>query len=183
MPKITTIFTPVLYPYYKKSDKHITVIVDIFYVFYLAKNGDIKKYQIVVGGLGFLVFIGSLLFYMLGFSVELCYYNQLFVLILQLIVRLFLLHDMVDLSIEKFLREVVFNIFLVSIFSVAFAFLFKYSVSIYFSLFLRISFYVFITSLIVFFCGMDRNEKFFFFRKSKSLIIKICNYVNFWKNI
>jgi 2-phosphosulfolactate phosphatase len=29
MPKITTIFTPVLYPYYKKSDKHITVIVDI----------------------------------------------------------------------------------------------------------------------------------------------------------
>ncbi len=160
----------------------VSVISNPLIILMLA-TGDIKKYQIVVGGLGFLVFIGSLLFYMLGFSVELCYYNQLFVLILQLLVRLFLLHDMVGLSIEKFLREVVFNIFLVSIFSVAFAFLFKYSVSIYFSLFLRISFYVFITSLIVFFCGMDRNEKFFFFRKSKSLIIKICNYVNFWKNI
>ena len=51
-------------------------------------TGDIKKYQIIVGGLGMIIFPVVYILYKLGFSPQWSYYIQLIIFVFQLICRL-----------------------------------------------------------------------------------------------
>lgn len=71
--------------------------------------GDIKKYQIIVGGLGMIIFPVVYILYKLGFSPQWSYYIQLIIFVFQLICRLYLLKDMIKLPVLSFVKEVLFK--------------------------------------------------------------------------
>ena len=72
-------------------------------------TGDIKKYQIIVGGLGMVIFPVVYILYKLGFSPQWSYYIQLIIFVFQLICRLYLLKDMIKLPVLSFVKEVLFK--------------------------------------------------------------------------
>lgn len=78
-------------------------------------TGDIKKYQIIVGGLGMLVFPMAWLFFYLGLPPETAYLSTIIVFICQLLCRLKMLRDMIGLSPMDYLREVLLKIILVTV--------------------------------------------------------------------
>ena len=65
-------------------------------------TGDIKRYQIIVGGLGMCVFPMAYVAFRLELPVESAYFIQLMMLVAQFICRLFLLRGMVKLKIKYF---------------------------------------------------------------------------------
>lgn len=77
-------------------------------------TGDIKKYQIIVGGTGMLVFPFAYISYRMGMPPQTAYFIHFAIFVLQLVYRLFLLKDMIDLPIGMFLREVIQKILLVT---------------------------------------------------------------------
>lgn len=58
-------------------------------------TGNIKKYQIVVGGLSILAFPATYLFFWLGFPVEWGYYSMIMFSVICLLARLYLMREMV----------------------------------------------------------------------------------------
>ena len=69
-------------------------------------TGDIKKYQIIVGGLGMIIFPVVYILYKLGFPPQWSYYIQFIIFVFQLICRLYLLKDMIKLPVLSFVKEV-----------------------------------------------------------------------------
>lgn len=78
-------------------------------------TGNIKKYQIIVGGLGMMVFPLALLFFYLGFPPETAYLSTLIIFILQLFCRLKLLNQMIGMPIQRYITEVLVKVFLVTV--------------------------------------------------------------------
>lgn len=78
-------------------------------------TGDIKKYQIIVGGLGMLVFPMAWLFFYLGLPPETAYLSTIIVFICQLLCRLKMLRDMIGLSPMDYLGEVLLKIIIVTV--------------------------------------------------------------------
>ncbi len=78
-------------------------------------TGNIKKYQIIVGGLGMLVFPLALLFFYLGFPPEAAYVATLIIFVAQLVCRLRLINQMTGMSVPSFLSEVLCKVFFVSV--------------------------------------------------------------------
>ena len=72
-------------------------------------TGDIKKYQIIVGGLGMIIFPVVYILYKLGLSPQWSYYIQFVIFVFQLICRLYLLKDMIKLPVLLFVKEVLFK--------------------------------------------------------------------------
>lgn len=70
-------------------------------------TGDIKRYQLIVGGLGLMVFFVSWALYAAGAPVQGCYYAAIAVFAVQLFARVALLRRMVGLDVGRYLREVV----------------------------------------------------------------------------
>lgn len=83
-------------------------------------TGDIKKYQIIVGGLGMTIFPVVYLLYKLGYPPECSYYIQFFIFVFQLICRLWLLKDMVKLPVLLFLKDVILKDLIVLGFTIVF---------------------------------------------------------------
>lgn len=77
-------------------------------------TGDIKKYQIIVGGLGMVVFPVTWTAYALGASPQVTYLVIIFVYILQFCVRLYLLREMIGLSTKEYLSQVLVRALLVA---------------------------------------------------------------------
>ena len=73
-------------------------------------TGNIKKYQIVVGGLQLLNLPISYVLLSLGFQVEIIFIVAIFVSVICEIARLLMLRNMVGLSVKTFLRKVYFNV-------------------------------------------------------------------------
>jgi len=70
-------------------------------------TGKIKKYQIIVGGTGMLVFPMVYVGYYWGMSPETAYYITFGIFIIQLIYRLILLQNMIELSPIEFIQKVI----------------------------------------------------------------------------
>ncbi len=77
-------------------------------------TGDIKKYQIIVGGLGMMVCPLAWLFFYLGLPPEMAYFATIMVFLCQLICRLKLMKDMIGMSIVLYLREVILKVLIVT---------------------------------------------------------------------
>ena len=78
-------------------------------------SGRIKKYQIIISSLSYSIFLLAYLAYKIGLPPFTAYIIQLIVFLIELVVRLFLLRQMVSLPIKVYLRSVILNIFIVVI--------------------------------------------------------------------
>lgn len=70
-------------------------------------TGDVRNYQLVVGGLGMLIFPIVWVFYKLGMPVWVSYVVHFLIFVLQLVARLFMLRKMVGFNIPFFIRNVI----------------------------------------------------------------------------
>lgn len=122
-------------------------------------TGDIKRYQIIVGGLGMCVFPLAYVAFWLGLPVESAYFIHLIIFIVQLICRLFLLRGMVKLKIKYFWDNTLLKnlqvVFLSSILPLSVFFLMSDS-------FLRFVIIVIVSILsnltVMYIAGMSKNE-------------------------
>jgi hypothetical protein len=80
-------------------------------------TGNIKKYQIIVGGLQMMNFPVSYLFMKLGFFPEITMIIAVFFSQICLVARLWLLRGMIGLSAKYYLRHIYVNVIVVSILS------------------------------------------------------------------
>lgn len=78
-------------------------------------TGKIKRYQIIVGSVGSLVFPLSYIFYELGASPEVSYIIYFITYTLLLFIRLYLLRNMIGLPIMMYFKEVLFPIIPMSV--------------------------------------------------------------------
>lgn len=78
-------------------------------------TGNIRNYQLVVGGLQMLNLPLAYLFLRLGYPPESVFFVAIFVSVCCEIARLYMLRGMIPLSVGSFLRNVYFNVILVSI--------------------------------------------------------------------
>lgn len=108
-------------PDYAVTFIRLTIIISMIYSISLTMitamyaTGDIKKYQMIVGGSGMLVFPmawGSFLF---GCPPETAYWSMLLIYVLQFVLRLFLLREMVGMSIRDYMKEVFLKVTLTTI--------------------------------------------------------------------
>ena len=135
-------------------------------------TGDIKRYQIIVGGLGMCVFPLAYVAFRLGLPVEFAYFIHLIIFIVQLICRLFLLRGMVKLKIKYFWDNALLKdlqvIFLSSIFPLSVFILMSDSL-------LRFLVIVIVSILsnltVMYIAGMSKNER----GMIKSYVIKLKN--------
>ena len=134
-------------------------------------TGNIKKYQLIVGGTGMLVFPMVYICYKLGSSVEIAYAIQFIIFVLQFVFRLFLLREMVGMSISEYMKKVFVKVLLVSVCS----FVFPFSVSLLMpdATFLRFILIVIVSELSLFvsvyFWGIEISER----EKIKQKLIKL----------
>ncbi len=125
-------------------------------------SGNIKWYQITIGTM---IFVNLPVSYVLLFIYKnpfLIYDVSISISILSLLLRLFFLERLINLSIRKFLIEVMIKIFLVSLFSLLPIFFFRYWLelrSINVSLILLIIFDVVICIMSIFIFGLQRSER------------------------
>ena len=82
-------------------------------------TGNIKKYQIIVGGLSLSCFFITYICYKLGLAVESSYYAYIFVIICIMVARLKIVSDLTGLNIRVFINNVILRIVYVSVLLVA----------------------------------------------------------------
>ena len=128
-------------------------------------TGNIKKYQIIVGGIGMLVLPIAWIFFHLGFPPEIAYITIIFVFICQLLCRLLLIRSMIGLSIKRFVNEVILKIATVSVAAISLPMLLCFCMEDGWKRFLLIGFVSVISSgLSIFFIGLGANERNFFLK-------------------
>lgn len=128
-------------------------------------TGNIKKYQIIVGGIGMLVLPIAWLFFHWGFPPEMAYITIIFIFICQLFCRLYLMRTMIGLSMRRFAKEVLLKIVLVSTFAMLFPLILCLCMEDGWFRFLSIGFVSVISSGIsIFFMGLGTNERNFFLK-------------------
>ena len=112
------------YPEHTASFIRLALIVSMLHVISntmvtaMLATGNIKKYQIIVGGLGMLVFPLAMIAFYLECPPEAAYYSTLTVFVLQLLIRLKLLNQMVGMPIGGFLKNVLLKILVVTVISI-----------------------------------------------------------------
>lgn len=123
-------------------------------------TGNIKRYQIIVGGLGMCVFPLSYIAYELSLPVESAYVIQLLIFIVQLVCRLYLLEGMIKFNIKFFLKNVLIKdinvILLSSIIPLLIFILMQESI---FRLALVIISSIISNFIAIYFCGMTVHER------------------------
>lgn len=124
-------------------------------------TGNIKTYQIIVGSLGYMVFFLTWILYYLGYPVVTCYIINIVIYLLQFLARLFLLKKMIDLSIRRFIKEVVFNIAKVAIIGAVIPISVKFLYPVHTTIASVLCIILSCVSMLisVFFIGIKRNER------------------------
>lgn len=123
-------------------------------------TGNIKKYQIIIGGFGMLVFPLVYLMYKLNYPVWIAYVIHLLIFICQLICRLFLLKRMIGLSILRYLKEVLLKVIMVVAAALLVPIIVYHMQDSSVCRFLSISLASFIsTFLAIYMIGLDKNER------------------------
>lgn len=139
-------------------------------------TGDIKKYQLIVGGLGMLVFPLAWLSFYIGFPPETAYLVTIIIFICQLICRLKLLQEMIGLSPIDYVKNVLTKTIYVSLLSIIIPFLLTRIMDEGIIRFLLLGLSSAVVSVIaIWFIGISNAERVFFVtsvRNFKSRIIK-----------
>lgn len=123
-------------------------------------TGNIKRYQIIVGGMGMCVFPLSYIAYKLSFPAESAYIIQFIIFVMQLICRLYLLRDMIKLNIKYFFKNVLIkdiNVILLS--SIIPLLIYILMQDTIYRLVLIIVSSIISNVIVIYFCGMTLNER------------------------
>ena len=141
-------------------------------------HGEIKKYQLIVGGFQSLNFPFSLIALKLGCEPIAVYFFQILFEICCLISRLQLLRGMIGFEARKFITQVLFRIGLVSLLSPIVAILISLYINNVLLRLILVSLTSFVSVLIfTYFIGFIRDERRFFIETIVKLIKRI-KYVN-----
>ena len=123
-------------------------------------TGDIKKYQIIVGGLGMLVFPLTWAAYAIGAQPQIAYVIVILIYIIQFIVRLYLLREMIGLSIREYLNNVIVRVVIVTGVTVIPSYILYNVLDDSVTSFFVVCTSCVITSLLgIYFIGLDNTEK------------------------
>ena len=134
-------------------------------------TGNIRNYQIIVGGIGMLVFPLSFVAFKLGMRVETAYIINIAVFVMQFFCRLFFMRNMINMPIGGYLKLVLARIIPVTVLSCmlpSIAYCFFEESLLRFILIFSMSFgssLLFITYL-----GLEKNERLFLYEKVKNII-------------
>lgn len=123
-------------------------------------TGNIKKYQIIVGGLNMMNFPISYVLLWVGCSPEITLIVAIIIAIGCLVVRLWLLRGMIGLSFIDYSKKVVFNVVSVSIVSVSLSFCVKpFIILNLWSFIVSSLFFVISTVVVIYFIGCTHSER------------------------
>lgn len=171
-----------LVPDYAITFARLALIVSMIHVLSntmitaMLATGDIKKYQLIVGGLGMLVFPLAWLFFYIGLPPETAYAATILIFICQLICRLKLLKDMIGMSPVSYIKEVLVKVVVVTVFSFAIPILLTYSMQDCFWRFFSVGIVGVISCITcIWYIGLDSTERDFlalFINRIKSKFIK-----------
>ena len=134
-------------------------------------TGNIKNYSIIITSVGIIEFPLAWIFLALGYPPYSVYYTYIFVKVLVLIVRMFLMKRMVGLSVKMFIQEVFIPVILVSLValilpSIVIAMINPSMIRLLFSILVSII----SVSLSVLFLGMTKSERYMILSKINQLI-------------
>lgn len=137
-------------------------------------TGNIKWYTIIMTVVGFLVFPLTWIAYKYGLPVETTYILFILIYLILDIIRLFIMNYLWGFPIILFWKDTIIPILKVSFLAIIPPLCIKY----FFNNIFLSPLYVTVTSLasgvvIVFLCGLNINERFYFINKMKSLFKKI----------
>ena len=139
-------------------------------------SGKIKKYQSVVGGLLLLILPISYLFLKLGFPPQVTMIINIFISLLALYARLKIISPLVNLSIKKFINDVIIRIVSVTIFAMVITLIIKQFFVSGFLQFFIVSIVSVITTLIItYYIGLNKKERVFLQLSINKLITKMKN--------
>lgn len=128
----------------------------------MAATGEIRNYQIVVGGFGMLNFPLALLFLELGAVVEVVVMVSIFVSIVCLGLRLYMLRGMVRLSPTDFIRRVVLNVLNITLLSSIIPIILNYCLGDSFLDFIVVTAVSVVSAVsMIYFIGCDKSERKF----------------------
>lgn len=136
-------------------------------------TGDIKKYQIIVGGTNLLnIPLSYFLLKWIGFDdyPEITMVVAIFLSIVCLIQRLIMLRDMINLNAKSFMIDVIMNVFIVSLLSAAIPVVLHRMMpaSVATSIF-NIAICLLYSFFIIFYIGCDKGERTFVISKVQNL--------------
>lgn len=137
-------------------------------------TGDIKKYQIIVGGLGMLVFPLAWLLFYIGLPPETAYLATILIFICQFICRLRLLYEMIGLSPIEYIKKVLVKTIAVSLLSIVIPFLLIRTMDESILRFLLVGLSSVVVSVIaIWFIGINTSERVFFVKSVKNIKSRI----------
>lgn len=139
-------------------------------------TGDIKKYQIIVGGLNLSIFPLAYIAFYLGFPPYASYIIQFVVYCIELGARMILLRGMIKLSIRKFATEVLLRIIGVTIVAVILpAYLLLSMDESFIRLLIVTLASVLCTFSSVYILGLSSGERLWVNQKVKAVCVKVTN--------
>ena len=159
----------------KNTPKYTVIFVQLSLIYMLCQSlsntlftamlatGNIRNYQIIVGGLALMAFPLSYGLFKMGFEPAYCYYATIFISILCLVVRLIMLHRIIGLSIRIFFKDVIVRVILVSIFSLISPYIIISFMTQGLERFIILSLVSLVaTCIFIFFSGISKDERTFF---------------------
>ena len=138
-------------------------------------TGKIRNYQLIVGGCQLLNLPAYYLFLKQGFPVESVFIVMIAISIISEFARLFMLRNMIQLSIRAFLKDVYFNVIYVSLLSALIPFLLKqfFGVESIQAFIIIVVLTVLCTVAIIYFVGCNKHER----KLVKAVISKVLNKI------
>ncbi|PKP12233.1 MAG: hypothetical protein CVU08_11565 [Bacteroidetes bacterium HGW-Bacteroidetes-3] len=125
-------------------------------------SGKIKKYQAVVGGLLLLILPMSYMLLKIGLQPQITLYVSIFISIVALFARLWILQPLIQISIIKFIKEVIYIVLLVTITALIVPLFLRLKMDQGLIRFLIVSIMtVCVTVTSVYIYGLNKNEKHF----------------------
>lgn len=172
----------------EKVPEYTTIFVQLVLIFALSESlaaplvtamlatGNIRNYQLVVGGLQLLNLPVSYILLKMGYAPEIIFIVAIFVSICCEMARLYMLRKMIDLPVRSFFSKVYFNVIGVSVFASVIPYLFVTNTEISFKSFLICSLLCIICTLIsIYVIGCNKDDRLLIKRILKNIILKIKN--------
>lgn len=139
-------------------------------------SGRIKLYQSVIGGLLLFNLPASYMFIKLGFTPQITLYVSIFISIIALYGRLYILKDLVKLKAISFFKSVIIRSLLVGLLAIIVPLIIYLNTDSSLTRLFILGFMSLISTLLsIYLVGLDKNEKKYFARK-------ILNILDFEKN-
>lgn len=163
--------------------EHTAIFVQLVLIFAMSESlanplvtamlatGNIRNYQLIVGGLQIINLPLSYLFLKLGYPPETVFIVAIFISVCCEMARLYMLRSMIQLSMRSFLREVYFNVILVTIVAAIIpVILFKALPEDFLGFIINCVCCVLCTAISILYIGLSRNERQMIITKTMTFI-------------